>query len=201
MNEKVYKKNVLIWVVFWEMWTSVQFSSVVSDSLQPHEPQHARPPCPLPTPRVHPNPCPLNQWCHPTISSSVIPFSSCLQSFLASGSFQMSQLFKSGVQSTGVSALASLLPMNIQDWFPLGWIGWISLQSKGLSAIFKMDNQQGPTVEHRELCSILCGSLDGRALGRTDECVGMTESLCCSPETTTALLTSYIPIQKKKLNV
>ena len=111
--------------------SSVQFShSVESDSLPPHEPQHARPPCPSPTPRIHPNPCLLSWWCHPTISSSVIPFSSCPQSFPASGSFQMSQLFESGGQSTGVSALASVLPMNTQDWSPLGWTGWISLQSK-----------------------------------------------------------------------
>ena len=112
--------------------TSVQFSrSVVSKSLQPHGLQHARPPCPSPTPRVHPNSCPLSWWCHPAISSSVFPFS-CLQSFPASGSFQMSQSFPSGGQSIGVSASASVLPMNIQDWFPLRWTGWISLQSKGL---------------------------------------------------------------------
>ena len=116
---------------------SVQFShSVVSDSLWPHEPQHARPPCPSPTPRVHPNPCTLSQWCHPTISSSVIPFSSCLQSFPASGSFQMSQLFASGGQSIGVSASTLVLPMNTQDWSPLERTGWISLQSKGLSRVF-----------------------------------------------------------------
>ena len=114
---------------------SVQFSSsVVSNSLQPHEPKHTRPPCPSPTPRVHPNSCPLSQWCHPTTSSSVIPFS-CPQCFPASGSFQMSQLFASCGQSIGVSASASVLPMNIQDWSPLGWTGWISLQSKGLSRV------------------------------------------------------------------
>ena len=101
-------------------FSSVQFSlSVVFDSLRPHEPQHARPPCPLSTPRVHPNSCPLSRWCHPTISSSVIPFSSRLQSFQASGSFQMSQYFASGGQTIGVSASASVLPMNIQDGFPL----------------------------------------------------------------------------------
>ena len=93
-------------------------------------------PCPSPTPRVHPNPCPLSQWCHPTISSSVVPFSSCPQSFPASRSFQMSQLFTSGGQSTGVSASTSVLPMNTQDWSPLEWTGWISLQSKGLSRVF-----------------------------------------------------------------
>ena len=114
-------------------WHLVQFSrSVVSDSLQPREPQHARPHCPSPTPRVYPNSCPLSWWCHPTISSSVIPFSSRPQSFPASGSFQMSQLFAWGGQSIGVSASASVLPMNSQDWSPLGWTGWISLQSKGL---------------------------------------------------------------------
>ena len=118
-------------------WVIVQFShSVVSDSLWPHEPQDARPRCPSPTPEVYPNSCPLNQWCHPTISSSVIPFSSCSQSFPASGSFQMSQLFTSGGQSIRVSASTSVLPVNIQDWSPLGWTGWISLQSKGLSRVF-----------------------------------------------------------------
>ena len=106
----------------------VQFSqSVVSNSLWTHGLQHTRPPCPSPTPRVYSNSCPLSQWCHPTISSSVVPFSSCLQYFPASGSFQMSQVFTSDNQSIGTSALASVLPMNIQDWFPLGWTGWISL--------------------------------------------------------------------------
>ena len=117
--------------------SSVQFSrSVVSDALQPHEPQHTRPLCPPPTPGVHPNPCPLSRWCHPTISSSVVPFSSCLQSFPASGYFPMSQLFASGGQSIGVSASTSVLPMNTQDWSPLGWTVWIALQSKGLSRVF-----------------------------------------------------------------
>ena len=116
---------------------SVQFShSVVSDSLRPHESQHARPPSPPPTPRVYPNSRPLSWWCHPTISSSVVPFSSPPQSFPASGSFQMSQLFASGGQSIGVSASTSAHPMNTQDWSPLGWTGWISLQSKGLSRVF-----------------------------------------------------------------
>ena len=116
---------------------SVQFSrSVVSDFLWPHELQHARPPCPSPTPGVYSNPCPASRWCHPAISSSVIPFSSCLQFLPASGSFPMSQLFESGGQSIGVSASASVFPMNTQDWFPLGWTSWISLQSKGLSKAF-----------------------------------------------------------------
>ena len=124
-------------ISLWIYLSSVQFShSVMSDSLRPHELQNARPPCPSPTPGVHPNPCPLIQWCHPAISSSVIPFSSCPQSFPASGSFPMSQLFASGGQSIGVSPSASVLPMNTQDWSPLGWIGWISLQSKGLSRVF-----------------------------------------------------------------
>ena len=116
---------------------SVQFSrSVMADSLRPHELQHARPPCPSPTSGVHPNPCPWPWWCHPTISSSVIPFSSCSQSFPASGSFPMSQLFASGGQRIGAWASTLVLPMNTQDWSPLGWTGWISLQSKGLSRVF-----------------------------------------------------------------
>ena len=110
--------------------------SVVSNSLWPHEPQHARLPCPSPTPRVHPNARPSSQWCHPTISSSVVPFFSCPQYFPASGSFQMSQLSPSGGQSTGVSASTSVLPMNTQGWSPSEWTGWISLQSKGLSRVF-----------------------------------------------------------------
>ena len=118
-------------------FSSVQFSHlVVSNSLRPHGLQHTRPPCPSPTPRVHSNPCPLSHSFHPTISSSVIPFSSCLQSFPASGSFQKSQLFTSGGQSIGVSASRSVLPMNIQDWFPLRWTGWICLQARGLSRVF-----------------------------------------------------------------
>ena len=108
----------------------------MSNSLEPHGLQHTRPPCPSPTPRVYSNSCPLSRWCHPTISSSVVPFSSHLQSCPASGSFKMSQFFTSGGQSIGVSASASVLPMNIQDWFLLGWTGWISLQFKGLSRVF-----------------------------------------------------------------
>ena len=118
-------------------FSSVQFShSVMSDSLWPHELQHAKPPCPSPTPRVYPDSCPLSRWCHPTISSSVVSLFSCLQSFQTSGSFQMSQLFISGGQSIGVSASVSVPPMNTQDWSPLGWTGCISLQSKGLSRVF-----------------------------------------------------------------
>ena len=114
-----------------------QFSrSVMPNSLQPDESQHPRPPCPSPTPGVHSNSCPSSRWCHPAISSSVIPFSSCPQSLPASGSFPMSQLFAWGGQSTGVSASTSVLAMNTQDWSPLGWTGWISLQSKGLSRVF-----------------------------------------------------------------
>ena len=118
-------------------FSSVQFScSVVSVSLRPHESQHTRPPCPSPTPGVQPNSCASSRWCHPAISSSVVPFSSCPQSLPASGSFPMSQLFASGGQSIRVSASAWVLPMNTQDWSPLGWTGWISLQSKGLSRVF-----------------------------------------------------------------
>ena len=116
---------------------SVQFSlSGMSDSLKSHGLQHSKLPSPSPTPGVYSNSCLLSWWCHPTISPFVVPFSSHLQSFPASGSFQMSQLFTSGDQNIGVSASTSVLPMNIQDWFPLGWTGWISLQSKGLSRVF-----------------------------------------------------------------
>ena len=129
-------------------FSSVQFSrSVMYNSLRPHEPQHTRPPCPSPSPGVHSNPCPLCRWCHPTISSSVIPFSSCPQSLPASGSFQMSQLFASGGQNIKVSASTSVLPMNTQDWSPLGWTGWISLQSKGLSRVFS-----NTTVQKHQFC-------------------------------------------------
>ena len=116
--------------------SSAQFSrSIVSNSLRPHESQHTRPPCPSPNPG-DPNPCPLSRWCYPTISSSLIPFSPCPHSFPASGSFQMNQLFASDGQSIGVSASASVPPLNSQDWSPSGWTGWISLQSKGLSRVF-----------------------------------------------------------------
>ena len=139
-------------IAFLPRGSSVQFShSVVSDSLWSHEPQHARPPCPSPTPGVYPNSCPLSQWCHPTISSSVVPFSSCPQSFLTSAAFQMSQLFTLGVQSIGVSASTSLLPMNTQDWSPLGWTGWISLQSKGISRVFSNTTVQ----KHQLFCAQL----------------------------------------------
>ena len=118
-------------------FSSVQFShSVVSDFLRPRESQHARPPCPSPTPRVHSDSCPLSQWSHPAISSSVVPFSSCPQSLPASESFPTSQLFTWGGQSTWVSALASVLPKKCQGWSPSEWTGWISLQSKGLSRVF-----------------------------------------------------------------
>ena len=132
--------------------SSVQFScSVMSDSLRPHGLQHARPPCPSPTPRVYSNSCPLSGWCHPTISSFLVSFSSRLQSFPASGSFPTSPFFKSGHQSIGVSASASVFPMNIQDWFPLGWTDWISLQSKGLSSVFSNTTVQ----KHQFFCTQL----------------------------------------------
>ena len=128
------------WLSCWSIWFPVQSvrcsRSVVSDSLRPNGLQHARPPCLSPTPGVYSNSCSLSRWCQPTISSSVNPFSSCLQCFPASGSFQMSQLFASGGQSIGVSASTLVLPVNTQDWSPLGWTGWISLQSKGLSRVF-----------------------------------------------------------------
>ena len=128
---------------FFSIFISVQFSrSVMSDSLWPHELQHARLPCPSPTPGARSNSCPSSRWCHPTISSSVVCFSSCLQSFPALGSSPMSQFFTSGGQSVGVSASTSVLPMNIQDWFPLGWTGLISLQSKWLSRVFSSTTVQ-----------------------------------------------------------
>ena len=119
------------------VFNSVQLSHlVVFDSLWPHESQHARPSCPSPTPGVYSNSCPSNQWSHPAISSSVVPFSSCPRSLPASRSFPVSQLFAWGGQSIGASASSSVLPMNSQDWSPLGWTGWIFLQSKGLSRVF-----------------------------------------------------------------
>ena len=127
---------------------SVLSDSLLSDSLRPHELQHARPPCPSPTPGVHSNSCPSSRWCHPAMSFSVIPFSSCPQPLPASESFPMSQLFSWGGQSIGVSALASVLPMNTQGWSPLGWTGWISLQSKGLSTVFS--NTSNTTVQKHQ---------------------------------------------------
>ena len=133
---------------------SVQFSrSVVSNSLRPHELQHSRPPCPSPTPGVHSNSCPSSRWCHQAISSSVVTFSSCPQSLPASGSFPMSQFFAWGGQSIGLSALASVLPMNTQDWSPLEWTGWISLQSKGLSRVFS-----NTTIQKHQFFSIQLSS-------------------------------------------
>ena len=133
----IFTIQTLCWPIILRYFSSVLFSySVVSDSLQPHESQHTRPPCPSPTPEIYTNSCPLSRWCHPAILSSVVPFSSCPQSLPASGSFPMSQLFPWGGQSIGVSALASVLPMNTQDWPPLEWTGWTSLQSKGLSRVF-----------------------------------------------------------------
>ena len=134
------------------MLTSVQFScSVMSDSLQPHGLQHARLPCPSPTPGAYSNTCPSHRWCHPTISSSVVSLSSRLQSFPASGSFPMSQFFASGTQSTGVSVSASVLSMNIQDWSPLGWTGWISLQSTGLLSLLQHHSSKASILQ----CSAL----------------------------------------------
>jgi len=148
------------------MFSSVQFShSVLSDSLQTQGLQHARLLCTSPTPRVDSNSCPLSWWCHPAISSSVIPFSFCLQSFPASGSFQMSHFFASGGQSIGVSASTSVLPMNIQDWSPLGWTGWIPLKIKGLSKVFS-----NTTVQKNQFLalSFLCSpSLTYMTTGKT----------------------------------
>ena len=141
----------------------VQFSSVTQlcPTLRPHELQHARPPCPSPAPGVYSNPCPLSQWCHPTISSSVVPFSSCLQSFPASGSFQISQFFVSGGQSIAVSPSASVLPMNIQSWLLLGWTGWISLLSKGLSRVFSNQIRSDQLLRRVRLCNPMNRSTPG----------------------------------------
>ena len=139
MNSQIcaFSQSPRVGPVFFMCFSSVQFSrSVVSDSLQSHELQHTRHPCPSQTTGVYSNSCPSSRWCHPDISSSVIPFFSCPQSLPASGSFPMSQYFTWGGQSIGVSASASILPMNTQDWSPLGWTGWISFQSKGLSRVF-----------------------------------------------------------------
>ena len=143
---------------------SVQFShSVMSNSLQPHGLQHTRLPCPLPTPGAYSNSCPLSQWCHPSISSSVLPFSSHLQSFPSSGSFQMCQFFASAGQSTGVSASASVLPMNIQDWFPLGWTGLISLLSR--------DSQEpSPTPQFKNINSLMLSFLYSSTLTSIHDC-------------------------------
>ena len=136
------------------IFSSVQFSpSVVSNSLRPKESQHPRPPCSSPTLGVHSNSCPSSRWCHPTISSSVAPFSSCPQSLPASGSFPVSQLFAWGGQSIGVSASASVLPMNTQDWSPLGWNGWIYLQPKGLSRVFSNTTVQNHQFFSTQLSS------------------------------------------------
>ena len=142
----------MIYYLINKLYISVQFShSVLSDSLRSHGLQHDRLPCPSPTPGACSNSRTSSRWCHPTISFSVIPFSSCLQSFPSSGSFLMNQFFASGGQSIGVSASASVLPMNIQDWFPLGWTGWISLQSKGLSRVFSNTTVQ----KHQLFCAQL----------------------------------------------
>ena len=156
-----YFKIFLLRFLFWlrcslevSCFSSVQFSrSVVSNSLRPHESQHARPPCPSPTPRVHPNACPSSQRCHPAISSSVVPFSSCPQSLPASESFPMSQLIAWGGQSTGVSALASSLPKKSQGWSPSERTGWISLQSKGLSRVFSNTTVQNHQFSDAQLSS------------------------------------------------
>ena len=148
IQKSEFKQEMVLKRIFISIYRMhlVQFSYlVVSNCLQTHEVQHARPSCPSQTPRAHPNPCPLSQWCHPTFSSSVVPFSSCLQSFPESGSFKMSQLFASGGQGIGVSASTSVLPMNTRDWSPLGWTGWVSLQSMGLSRVFS-----NPTVQKHQ---------------------------------------------------
>ena len=149
LGREVIRQPPAVHSWFYLTCSSVQFShSVLSDSLQHYGLQHAKLPCPSATPRAWANSCPLSRWCHPTISSSVSPFSSCLQSFPASGSFPVSQFFASGGQSIGVSASALVLPVNIQDWCPLGLTGWISLQSKGLSRVFSKTTVQKASILH-----------------------------------------------------
>ena len=159
------KRLCRVWnaLVVCQEFSSVQFSrSVVSDSLQPHESQHARPPCPSPTPRAHSNSRPSSRWCHPAVSSSVVPFSSCPQSLPASESFPMSQLFTWGGQSIGVSASASVLPVNTQDWSPLEWTGWITLQSEGLSGV-------SPTLQFKSINSLVLSFLHSPILTSTHD--------------------------------
>ena len=154
-------------------FNSVQFSlSVVSNSFQPHGLQHARPPCPTQTSVVYSNSCPLSRWCHPTTSSSVVPFSSCLRSFPTSGYFQMSQLFASDGRSIGISASTSVLPMNIQDWFPLGWTCWTSLQSKGLSRVwqFKSINSLALSFLYSPTLTSIHDHWKNHSLDQTDLC-------------------------------
>ena len=151
-NCTVSKNHKLRMINYQYSFSSVQFSrSVVSDSLRPHESQHARPPCPSPSPGVHSDSHPSSRWCHPAISSSIVPFSSCPQSLPASGSSHMSERFVWSGQSIGVSASILVLPMNTQDWSPLGWTGWISLQSKGLSRVFSKTTVQ----KHQFFCTQL----------------------------------------------
>ena len=165
-----------------DFWiSSVKFSQSLSRVRLFVTPQHARSPCPSPTPGVYSNSCPLSQWCHLTISSSVVPFSSCLQSFPAWGSFPMSQLFASGGQSIGVSASTSVLPVNIQDWFPLGLTGWISLQSKGLSRVFS-----NITVQKQQYSAL--SFLYSPALTPIHVIRNRFSSLCISPLPALALL-------------
>ena len=155
------------------MWfSSVQFShSVVSNSLRPHESQRSGPPCPSRNPGVYSNSCPSSQWCHPAISSSVVPFSSCPQLLPASGSFPMSQLFAWGGQSIGISASASFRPVNTQDRSPLGWTGWISLQSKGLSRVFSNTTvQKHPFFQHSAFLTVQPDHWKNHSLDQTDLC-------------------------------
>ena len=161
---------------------TVQFSqfshSVMSDSLWPHELQHARPPCPSPTSRVYSNSCPSSWWCRPAISSSVVPFSSCPQSLPASGSFPMSQLFAWGSQSAAVSASTSVLPMNTQDWSPLGWTGWISLQSlKETQDSVSQDSQESSPTPHFKSINFQCSAFFTVQLSHPNMTTGKTIAL------------------------
>ena len=176
MNKQELELHFHVWAVvkYWLQFSSV-ISSVISDSLQPHGRQHARLPRPSPSPRVYANSCPLSRWCHPTISSSVVSFSSLHKSFLASRSFQMSQLFTSGGQSIGISASISVLPMDIQGWFPLRLTSWISLQSKGLSRVFstpqfKNINSLALSIRHSPTLTSIHDRWKNHSLDERDLC-------------------------------
>ena len=176
-----------------KIFSSVQFShSVMSDSLWPHGPQHARPPCPSPPPIAYSNSCPLSRWCQPNISSSVVPLSSHLQSFPASGSFKMSQFFISGGLSIGVSAWASVLPMTIQDWLPLGLTGWISLQSMGLSRVFSKTTVQKHQFFSNKTLYIGKGSISSPLTCRSPCVWRQLLQDCCAPLVMSRFLELYL---------
>ena len=207
MTNKISEARQIQWFLrkytMKEITSMPQFSrSVMFDSLRPHGLQLPRLPCPSPTPRAGSNSCPSCQWCHPTISSSVIPFSSHLQSFPASGSFPMSQFFASGGQSIGVSASASVLPMNTQDWSPLGWTGWISLQSKGLSIVFSNTTVQKASILQHSAFFIVQLSHPHMTTGKTKALTRWTfvgKVMCLLFNMLSRLVVTFLPKNKHLL--